>query len=123
MIQIHCCIWKTNILSPVSNKNFHNIVKPQTVKHVKVGFNSTRYQMLEQQSLLKGPYTINVSNVGKTDRSSILIQEAEARPHANRTDMKSRIKSLIDDGKMPNDHAEGIEEFSKYFSRNVDYTK
>ena len=37
--------------------------------------------------------------------------------------MKGLIQRLIDDEKMSNDHAEGIEEFSESFSRNVDYTK
>ena len=37
--------------------------------------------------------------------------------------MKGVIQRLIDDERMSNDHAEGIEEFSESFSRNVDYTK
>ena len=37
--------------------------------------------------------------------------------------MKGLSQQLIDDEKMSNDHAEGIEEFSESFSRNVDYTK
>ena len=37
--------------------------------------------------------------------------------------MKSIIQRLIDDEKMSNNHAEGIEEFSKIKSRNVDYMK
>ena len=37
--------------------------------------------------------------------------------------MKSLIQRLIDDETISNDHAEGIEAFSKYFSRNVDYMK
>ena len=37
--------------------------------------------------------------------------------------MKGLIQRLIDDEKMSNDHAEGMEEFSESFSRNVDYTK
>ena len=36
--------------------------------------------------------------------------------------MKGLIQSLIDDEKMSNNHAEGIEEFSN-FSINVDYMK
>ena len=90
---------------------------------MKVGYNSTGYQIVEQRSSWKGTDTINVSSVGNTDNGSILIQEAESRSYANRTYMKSIIHRLIDDEKMPNDHAEGIEEFSNYFSRNVDYMK
>ena len=37
--------------------------------------------------------------------------------------MKILIKRLIDDEKMSKDHAEGIEDFYKYFSRNIDYMK
>ena len=37
--------------------------------------------------------------------------------------MKILIQRLIDNEKNPNVHAEGIEGFSKYFSRNVDYMK
>ena len=89
---------------------------------MKVGYNYTGYQMAEQWSLWKGPDTINISSVGKTDHGSILIQEAEARSYANRTDMKILLQRLIDDKKISNDHAERIEEFS-IFSRNVDNMK
>ena len=37
--------------------------------------------------------------------------------------MKGLIQRLIDDEKMLNNHAEGTEELSESFSRNVDYTK
>ena len=37
-----------------------------------VGYNYTGYQMVEQRSSGKGPYTINVSIFGKTDHGSIL---------------------------------------------------
>ena len=74
MIQIHCCRWKTNIPSPVSDKFFHAVVKPQTTKHMKVGYNSSGYQMAEQKIQWKGPDTINVSSVGNTDHSSIFIK-------------------------------------------------
>ena len=37
--------------------------------------------------------------------------------------MKVLIQRLIEDERMSNNHYEGIEEFSKYFSRNVDYMK
>ena len=46
---------------------------------MKVGYNSTKYQMVEQQSSWKGPDNINVSSVVKTDNGSILIEESEAR--------------------------------------------
>ena len=45
LIQIHCCIHRTNIPSPIPDQVFHTVVKPQTVKHMKVGYNSTGYQM------------------------------------------------------------------------------
>ena len=57
------------------------------------------------------------------DYGSILIKESESHSYDNRTDMKDLIQRLIDDEKMSNDHAEGIEEFSESFSRNVDYKK
>ena len=57
--------------------------------------------MLEQRSSWKGPDTINVSSVVKTDRGSILIQESEARPYSNCTDIKSIIQRLTDDEKFP----------------------
>ena len=86
---------------------------------MKIGYNSTGYQMVKQQSSWKGPDTINVSSVGKTDHGSILIQEAEACSYSNRTDMKSLIQSLIDDEKISNDYAEGIEEFSIFFQETL----
>ena len=74
LIQINCCRWRTNIPSPVSDQVCHTVVKPQTMKHMKVGYNSTGYQMVEQQISWKVRDTINVSSVGKTDHSSILNQ-------------------------------------------------
>ena len=65
--------------------------------------------MVEQQSSWKGPDTISVSSFGMTDDGSILIQKYEARSYANRDDMKSLIQRLIDDEKIYNDHAEGIQ--------------
>ena len=50
LIQIHCCIWRTNIPTPVSDQVCHAFVKSGTVKHTKVGYNCTEYQMVEQQS-------------------------------------------------------------------------
>ena len=57
--------------------------------------------MVEQRSSWKGPDTINVSSVGKTDHGSILIQEAEAHSYANCTDMKILIQRLSGDEKYP----------------------
>ena len=74
LIHINCCIRRTNIPSPVSDQVFHAVVKPRTVKHMKSGYNYTRYKMVEQHSSWKGPENINVSSVGKTDHGSILIQ-------------------------------------------------
>ena len=36
LIQIHCCRWRTNVPSPVSSQVYHAVVKPRTVKHMKV---------------------------------------------------------------------------------------
>ena len=79
--------------------------------------------MAEQWISLKNLDNINVSSVGKTDHGSILIQESEVPLYANRTDIKILIQNLIDDEKLSNNHSERIEEFSKSFTRNVDYTK
>ena len=115
LIQINCCRWRTNIPSPVSDKFFYTVVKPLTVKQMRVGYNSTGYQMAEQRISWKGPDTINVPSVGKTDHGSIWIQESEACLYANRTDTKSIIQILIDDENMSNYHAEGKEEFCNFF--------
>ena len=74
LIHIHCCKWRTNIPSSIYDQVCDTIVKPRTVKYMKVGYNSTRYQMVEQWSSWKGADTILVSSVGKTDHGSILIQ-------------------------------------------------
>ena len=60
LIHIHCCRWITSIPSLVSDKFFRAVVKPITVKHMKVGYNSTGYKMVEQDSSWKVPYTNNV---------------------------------------------------------------
>ena len=73
LIQIHCCIWITNIPSPVYNQVFHAVVKPWTIKHMKVGYNSTGFKMVEKRISYKCPDTINVSSVFNTDHGSILI--------------------------------------------------
>ena len=36
LIQIHCCRWRTKVPSPVSSQVYHAVVKPRTVKHMKV---------------------------------------------------------------------------------------
>ena len=74
LIQIHCFRWRTNMPSPVSDQFFHAVVKTQTVKHMKVGYNSTGCQIVEQRSSWKVPDTINVSSVVNTDQCYILIQ-------------------------------------------------
>ena len=78
LINVHCCIWRTNIPSPVSDQFFHTVLKPWILKHKKVGYNSNRYQMVDQRISWKGPDTNILSSVGKTDHGSILIQEGEA---------------------------------------------
>ena len=44
------------------------------MKQMKFGYNSARYQMVEQGSSWKVLDAINVSSVGRTDHGSILIQ-------------------------------------------------
>ena len=122
LIQIHCCIWRTNIPSPLSDQVFRAIGKPLTVKHMKVGYNFTGYQMAEQRSSRKGPDTINVSSVGNTDHGYILIQEYKARSYANRADMKGIIQGIIDDEKYPTIMLKEYKSFLKK-SRNFDYMK
>ena len=51
LIQNHCCICRTNIPSPIYDQVCHTVVKPQIVKHMKVGYNSTGYQMVQQRIL------------------------------------------------------------------------
>ena len=85
---------------------------------MKVRYNSTGYQMVEQQSSWKGPDTINVSSVGNTDHGYIKIQEYEALSYYNRIYMKGLIQRLIDGENISNDHAEGIEEFSIFFNES-----
>ena len=58
LIQMHCFRWITNVPLSVSDEFFHAIVKPWTVKHMKVVYNSTGYQMVEKRSSWKGPDTI-----------------------------------------------------------------
>ena len=60
LIQINCCRWRNNIPSPVSDKFCHTVLKLRTVKHMKVGYNSTGYRMVKQQNSRKVPDTINV---------------------------------------------------------------
>ena len=60
MIHILCCRWINNIPSPISDQVCHAFYKPWIVKHVKVGYNYTGYQMVGQRSSCKGPDTINV---------------------------------------------------------------
>ena len=74
LIQMYCCIRRTNIPSPVSDQVFQAVVKPRTVKHLKLGYNYNGYQMVEQQILCKYPDTINVSSFGNTNHGYILIQ-------------------------------------------------
>ena len=98
-------------------------MKPRTTRNMKIAYNSTGYQMVEQRVSFKGPDSINVCTVGKTDHNSILLQKAEVLSYANRTDMKALIKRNIDDGLMTNFHADGIEEFSALYSKDIDYEK
>ena len=92
LIQIHCCRWRTNIPSPLSDQVFRAIGKPLTVKHMKVGYNFTGYQIVEQQNSWKGPDTINVSSVGNTDHGYILISEIFV---CERNALRHMIKQLL----------------------------
>ena len=74
LIHNNCCGWRTNIPSHVSDQVCHSVVKPWTVKQIKVGYNSTGYKMVEQQSSWKVPDNSNVSSDAKTDPSYISIQ-------------------------------------------------
>ena len=110
---LHCPRWSTNLSAHFSDQLCHAVVKPRTIKTMKIGFNSTSYQMVEQRTSWKGPDSINITSCGHTDHNSVLLKEAEGRSFKNRTDMKSLIKRLIDDNKMSSDHAEGIEQFAE----------
>ena len=62
LMHINCCIRRTNIPSPVYDQVLYAFVKPLTVNRTEVGYNYTRYQMVEQQSSWKVPDTVNVSH-------------------------------------------------------------
>jgi hypothetical protein len=89
---------------------------------MKIGYNSTSYQMVEQRTSWKGPDSINVSSCGRMNHNSVLLREAEARSYNHRTDMKSLIKRLIDDKKMSPDHVEGIEQYATFVDGRYDFT-
>eukprot|EP00957_Ditylum_brightwellii_P073012 5548616-Ditylum_brightwellii.AAC.1 len=55
---------------------------------MKVGYNSTSYQMTKEQKSWKDPDSINITSCGKTDHNLVLIKEAEGRSYKNPTDMK-----------------------------------
>ena len=46
LIQVHFCGWRTDIPSHVYDQVYHAVVKPWTVKHMKVGYSYTGYQMV-----------------------------------------------------------------------------
>ena len=118
---LHCCRWRNNLPSPMADQLCHAVVKPRTVKNVRAGYSSIGYQMVEQRTSFKGPDSINVTNVGRTDHNSILIHQAEARSYANRMDMKSLICGLIKDGNMSTTHSEEIKKFSQRYSKDINY--
>lgn len=119
---LHCPRTPTNISSQISDQLCHAVVKPRTAKTMKIGHNSTSYQMVEQRTSWKGPDSINVSSCGRMNHNSVLLREAEARSYNHRTDMKSLIQRLIDDKKMSPDHAEGIEKYSAFVDGRYDFT-
>ena len=49
LIYIHYFRRRTNITSPVSDQVCHAVVKYRTAKHMKVGYNSTGYKIVEQR--------------------------------------------------------------------------
>ena len=119
---LHCPRTPTNISSHLSNQLCHTVVKPRAVKTIKIGYNSTSYQMVEQRTSWKGPDSINVSSCGRMNHNSVLLREAEARSYNHRTDTKSLIKRLIDDKKKSPDHAEGIEQYATFVDGRYDFT-
>ena len=123
LFHLHCPRSQTNLSAPLSDQVCHAVVKPCTVKTMKIGYNSTSYQMVEQRTSWKGPDSINVSSCGCMDHNSVLLREAEGRSFRYRTDMKSLIKQLIDDKKMSPDHAEGIEKYAMFVDRRFNFLK
>ena len=69
--KVHCCRCNTNVLSPISDQLFYDVVKPRTLKSTKVGFKSTRCQIVGQLISLKVPDSTNVTSVGRTDHDSV----------------------------------------------------
>jgi len=47
LFHLHCPRLPTNLNTPLSNQLYHAIVKPCTVKTIKIRYNSTSYQMVE----------------------------------------------------------------------------
>ena len=46
LIHINFCIWRTIIPSLSSDQVYQAVVKPRTVKHMRGGYNYTKYQMI-----------------------------------------------------------------------------
>jgi hypothetical protein len=72
-LHIHCCRWENNLPSALSDQLCHAVIQPRTVKNTQVCYNTIGYQMVEQRYSWKGPDSINISTVGKTNHNLLLL--------------------------------------------------
>lgn len=117
---IHTPKQPKNILpAKYSDQLCHCVIQSRTVRPLKRSGFSDSYQMHEQRGTFSGLDTCSITNFGNFDRTSILLDESEARSIAGRPDISALLNNLVDDKLFPLSFAESKRKQSRKKMENV----
>ena len=80
----------------ISDQLSHGVIKPRILKHMRASNYSNTYQMIEQNGSFQGIDTCDVTDVGKFNLTSRLLNESESRTIHSRPDINALLQKMAD---------------------------
>ena len=101
---------KSKLSSKHSDQLCHAVIQTRLLKPMKKGHISNTYQMHEQRGSFQSVDTYNVTKYGNSNHSSYLLYESELFYIANRPEIISLLKDLVESKKMSKIYKESLTE-------------
>ena len=80
----------------ISDQLSHGVIKPRILKHMRASNYSNTYQMIEQNGSFQGIDTCDVTNIGRFNLTSCLLNESESRTIHSRADINALLQNMAD---------------------------
>ena len=109
--------------SSFSDQLCHAVICPRTIHPLKACAYSISYQIHEQRGSFNGIDTCNVTNSGRFDFCSKILDENESISIGNRPDINSLLTKLVSEKKISKSLANSMRESSKLCCEGIDFDR